>query len=154
MFPHTYSFLDMVIWCQSKYNPLQRTIVDENGDILITISAETTNQMLLIPDNDSLSFLSTITLIDLYHKLTFPQRAQIFEIFFPKYVELPKYNPPYQTSMFPERAKNIISLIYFLLSYQEDQWVDKAILGYLSIFSKENKSPFIVNFWLKLCMSN
>lgn len=110
-------FLDLIIWCQSKYNPLQRTIVAQNGDILITFSTKTINKMLLIPDSDSLSYFSTTALIDLYHKLTFPQRAQIFEIILPEDAKVPKKNPPYQTSMFLERAKYIISIISFLLGY-------------------------------------
>ena len=84
--------------------------------------------------------------MDLYQKLTFPQRAQIFEIFLPEDVELPKKNPPYPASMFPERAKHIISLVSFLLGYQIDQWVYEAILGYLSIFSRQNKLAFMYNY--------
>jgi len=113
--------------------------------------------MLLILENNSLSFFSTTVLIDLYHKLTFPQRAQIFEIFLPEDAELPKKNPPYPTSMFPERSKHIISLVSCLLGYQTDQWVHESILGYLSIFSKENKPASMYNYgnsWLKLCMRN
>lgn len=103
-------------------------------------------EMLLIPESDSLSLFSTATLIKLYRKLTFPQRAQIFEIFLPKDAELPKKNPPYLASMFLERAKHIISLIYCLLGYQSNQWVDEAILGYLSIFSKERKLAFMYSY--------
>ena len=48
--------------------------------------------------------------------------------------------------MFPERAKHIISLVSCLLGYQIDQWVDEYFLGYLSIFSKENKPAFMYNY--------
>lgn len=102
--------------------------------------------MCLILENDSLIFFSTATLIDLYHKLTFPQRAQFFETFLPQDVELPKKNPPYPRFMFPKRAKHIISLISCLLGYQSNQCVDEAILGYLSIFSKQNKPAFMYNY--------
>lgn len=146
MFSQIYYFPNLVMWFQAKYNPLQRIIVTQNGDIMISIIPKIINKMPLIFENDSLSFFSTATLIDLYHKLTFPQRAQIFEIFFPEYVELPKRNPPYPASMFSKRAKHITSLISCLVGYQRDQWVDEVILGYLSIFSKENKPPFIYNY--------
>lgn len=48
--------------------------------------------------------------------------------------------------MFPQRDKHVISLIYLLLGYQIDQWVDEAIIRYLSIFSKENKLAFMYNY--------
>ena len=102
--------------------------------------------MLVIPENDSLRHFSTVVLMDLYHKLTFPQRAQIFEIFLPEDVELPKKNPPLPASMFLERAKQTISLVSFMLGYQKDQWVDEHFLGYLSIFSKEHKPAFMYNY--------
>ena len=51
--------------------------------------------MLLIPHNDSLNHFSQVVLMELYYKLNFPQRAQIFETFLPSVVELPKKNPPY-----------------------------------------------------------
>jgi len=121
-------------------------MVAQNGDILISITPKTINKMLLIPENDSLRFFSTTTIIDIYHKLTFPQRAQNFEIFFPEYAELPKMNPPYSGSMFPERAKHIISLISCLLGYQSYELVDEVILGYLSNFSKENNPTFMYNY--------
>lgn len=118
----------------------------QNGDILVTISLETINQMLLIPENDSLSQFSTPSLMDLYHKLTFPQKPQIFEIFLPKDAQLPKKILPYPASMFLENTKKIISLVSCLLGYQSNQWVDKPILGFISIFYKEHKIVFMFNF--------
>lgn len=102
--------------------------------------------MLLIPENDSLSHFSIVVLVDLYHKLTVPQRAQIFEIFLPEDAKLPKNNPLYLASMFPEITKQIIFLVSCLLGYQTNQWVDESIIGYLSIFSKENKPAFVYNY--------
>lgn len=56
MFPQTYSFPDVVMWCRAKYNPLQRVVVAQNGDILISIPPNIINKMILIPENDSLRF--------------------------------------------------------------------------------------------------
>ena len=92
----------------------------ENGDIPISITPETINQMLLIPQNDSLSHFSAVILMDLYHKLTFLQRAQIFEIFLLEDSQLPKKNPPYPASMFAKKAKQITALVSCLLGYQLD----------------------------------
>jgi len=83
--------------------------VAQNGDILFTITSESINQMLQVPQNGSLSHFSGDSLIELYQKLTFPQRARIFEIFLPENVQLPKKNPPYPASMFPEKTKQIVS---------------------------------------------
>ena len=142
------------MWCQARYNPLLRIVVAQNGDILISITPKTINKMFLIPKSYSLSFFSTSILMDLYHKITFPQRAQIFEIFLPEDAELPKNNSPYSALMFIERAKCIISSVSFLLGYQIDQWVDESILGYLSIFPKERKPAFMYNYgqFLAECM--
>lgn len=146
MFPQVHHFLDFIIWCQAKYNPVQRTIVAHNGDILVTISPKTVNQMLLILENDFLSQFYVPSPMDLYHKLTFPWRDQIFESFLPKDDQLPKKIPPYPTSMFPQKAKQAIFLVSFLLGYQLDQWVDEPIVGFLPIFSKEHKPTFMFNF--------
>jgi len=146
MFPQSHPFPNLVMWCQAKYNPPYRIVVAHDGDILISITPETIKKILMIPENDSLSHFFAIVLMDLYHNLAFPQRARIVEIFLPKDVELPYNNPPYPTSMFPERAKHIISLVSFLLGYQIDQWVDEPILGYLYIFSKGHKPTFMYNY--------
>lgn len=61
--------------------------------------------MMLIPHNDTLNHFSAVVLMDLYHKLTFPQRAKDFEIFLPEDSQLPKNYPPYPASMFPEKDK-------------------------------------------------
>lgn len=102
--------------------------------------------MFLIPQNDSLSLFSQAALMELYHKFTFPQRAQIFETFLPDDVELPKRNPPYPSSMFPEATRHIISLLSCLLVYPDDKIVDEPILGYFSNFSKDHQPAFMYNY--------
>ena len=91
--------------------------------------------MLQIPRIDFSIPFSIESLNDLYQKLSFPQRAQIFEIFLPEDAQLPKKNPPYPSSIFSVRANQIISTLCYLLGYFYDEWVDESILGFLSIFS-------------------
>jgi hypothetical protein len=91
--------------------------------------------MLQIPIIDSGSSFSIEVLKDLYQKLSFPQRAQIFEIFLPEYAQLPKKNPPYPSTIFYVRENQIISTLYYMLGYFSDEWVDEPILGFMSIFS-------------------
>jgi hypothetical protein len=71
--------------------------------------------------------------------MTFPQRAQIFELFLPPSTQFSSTNPPYPSSMFSTKGNQIISSLCTLLGYYSDQWVDEPILGFLSIFSTNEK---------------
>ena len=82
----------------------------------------------------------------LYQKMDFATRARIFEIFLPENAQLPKKNPPYPSSIFPNQARQIISMSSHTLCYHSDQWVDEPILGFLSIFSTDRKPYFFFNF--------
>jgi hypothetical protein len=126
--------------CQVHYLPNQRAIVSFSGETLFTITLEIINQMLQIPRDDSASPFSIKILIELYKKLSFPQRAHIFKIFLPKYAQLPINNPPYPSSIFSVKGNQMISSLCFLLGYYSDEWVDEPILGFLSIFSTEEKA--------------
>ena len=59
---------------------------------------------------------------------------------------LPKKNPPFPSSIFRERSKQIITVISYLLGYYSDQWVDEAIIGFMSIFSTDSKTSIVFNF--------
>ena len=73
--------------------------------------------MLLIPQYDSLTHFSPVALMDLYHKLNFPHRNHILKFFLLEDVKIPKNNPPYSSSIFPEASKHCISLLSYLLGY-------------------------------------
>jgi len=75
--------------------------------------------------------LSVDSLMELYKNLTFPHKAKIFETFLPMNVQFPKKNPPYPSSMFLEMTKQIISIVSYLLGYQNDKWVDKTIIVFI-----------------------
>jgi hypothetical protein len=92
-----------------------------------------------IPHAESLSPFNLEILTELYQKMTFPQRAQIFEIFLPTSIQFPSTNPPYPSSMFSTKGNQIISSLCALLGYHSNQWVDDPILGFLSIFSNDEK---------------
>ena len=59
---------------------------------------------------------------------------------------LPKKNPPFPSSVFPEIFKQIITFISYHIGYYSDQWVDEAIIGFMSIFSTNYKPSIIFNF--------
>ena len=42
--------------------------------------------------------------------------------------------------MFSKKGNQIISSLCYLLGYLSDKWVDEPILGFLSIFSTEDKA--------------
>jgi hypothetical protein len=106
---------------------------------LFTITPERINQVLQIPIADSASPFSIEILTELYHKLSFPQRAQIFECFLPENTKFPKTNPPYHSSIFSVKGNQIISSLCCLLGYYYDEWVDEPIMGFLSILSTKEK---------------
>jgi len=56
-------------------------------------------------------------LIVIYNKLDLPLRTKVFETFMPDNFELPKANPPYPTSIFPKKAKQIIFKVSYILGY-------------------------------------
>ena len=75
----------------------------------------------------------------MYQNLSFPQRAQIFELFLPRDAQFPKKNPPYHSSIFSEDGNQVILTLCCLLGYFSEEWVDEPILGFMSIFSAEEK---------------
>jgi hypothetical protein len=95
--------------------------------------------MMQISRADSASPFNLEILTELYQKMTFPQRAQIFELFLPQSAQLPATNPPYPSSMFSTKGNQVITSLCTLLGYYSDQWVDEPILGFLSIFSTDEK---------------
>jgi hypothetical protein len=84
MFPQTFHFPEFALKCQAHYFPDQRAIISSSSETMFTINPESINQMLQIPRIDSAIPLSIESMNDLYQKLSFPQRAQIFEIFMPE----------------------------------------------------------------------
>ena len=56
--------------------------------------------------------LSIETLTELYLKLDFPNRFQIFQTFLPSSVETPKSNPPYLALIFLERTREIVTIMF------------------------------------------
>ena len=89
MFAQTFHFLEFPLKCQGHYLPSQRAIISSSGETLFTITPESINQMLQIPKID-FSILFSIEILNyLYQKLSFPQRAQIFEIFLPEDAQFP-----------------------------------------------------------------
>jgi hypothetical protein len=139
LFPQIHHFPEFSLKCQAHYIPDQKAIVSSSGDVLFFITPEDIDQMMQITRAESASPFNLEILTELYQKMTFPQRAQIFELFLPTSAPLPSTNPPYPSSMFSTKGNQIISSLCALLGYYSDQWVDEPILGFLSIFSNDEQ---------------
>jgi hypothetical protein len=90
--------------CQAHYIPEQRAIVSSSWEVLFLITPKTIDQMMQISRADSASPFNLEILTELYQKMTFPQRPQIFELFLPQSAQLPATNPPYPSSMFSTKV--------------------------------------------------
>ena len=86
------------------------------------------------------------SLIEAYQKLDFTKRSQTLELFLAVDSPLCKINPPYDSSMFPNRTTQITTILSYLLGYNFDQYVNESILGFLSIFSADSKPTVIYKF--------
>ena len=95
--------------------------------------------MIQVPKAKPCSPLTIEILTEMYQNLSFPQRAQIFELFLPQDAQFLNKNPPYHSSIFSEKGNQIISTLCCFLGYFSDEWVDEPILGFMSIFFAEEK---------------
>jgi hypothetical protein len=139
LFPQVHHFPEFALKCQAHYVPEQKAIVSSLGDVLFFITPEDIDQMMQITRPESVTPFTLEILTKLYHKMTFPQRAQIFELFSPPSSPIPTTNPPYPSSIFSIKGNQIISAVCALLGYFSDQWVDEPIMGFLSIFSNDEQ---------------
>ena len=83
---------------------------------------------------------------ELYQKLDFDNRAKTLELFMATDTPLPKKNPPYPYSTFPNRTQHIVTIISYLIGYYLYQWLDEEIIGFLSILSPHAKPSIMFNF--------
>jgi hypothetical protein len=104
LFPQIHPFPEFSLKCQAHYIPEQRVIVSSFGEILFLVTPESIDQMMQIPQADPVSPFNLEILTELYQKMTFPQRAQIFELFLPPSAQFPSTNPLYPSSMFSTKG--------------------------------------------------
>ena len=90
--------------------------------------------MLQAPTIGPIHPFSHESLIETYQKLDFTKRAQTIELFLAVDSPISKRNPPYDSYIFLDRTKQITTILSYLLGYYYDQYVDEAIIGFLSIF--------------------
>jgi hypothetical protein len=146
LFPQVHHFPEFSLKCQAHYIPDQRAIVSSSGENIFFITPEAIDQMMQISRAESASPFNLEIITELYQKLSFPQRAQIFELFLPQAAHLPTTNPLYPYSLFLVKGNQVISSLCALLGYFLDQWVDEPILGFLSIFSIDEKPTTQFNY--------
>ena len=83
---------------------------------------------------------------EMYQRLDFSKRAKTLELFITEQTPLPRKNPPYSSSSFPDRTRHIVTVLSYLIGYYLDQWLDESIIGFLSILSVESKPSILFNF--------
>jgi hypothetical protein len=93
LFPQVHHFPEFALKCQAHYLPDQRAIVSSSGETLFFITPEAIDQMMQISRVESASPFNLEILTELYQNLSFPQRAQIFELFLPQDAHSPRKIP-------------------------------------------------------------
>jgi hypothetical protein len=104
MFPQVHHFPEFALKCRAHYIPEQRAIISSLGDVLFFITPEDIDSMLQITRPDSVVPFNLEVLTELYQRMTFPQRAQIFELFSPPSSPIPTTSPPYSSSIFSTKG--------------------------------------------------
>ena len=64
----------------------------------------------------------------------------------PSYAEIPKINPPYSSSKFPEGSRHVTSMLSFILGCFTKDHTDESILGFLSTFVPGQPPSVIYNY--------
>lgn len=146
IFPQTFHSPEFARKCKACYIPNQRAIIAPSGEIIFTITIKTIELMMQGSYVENNTPFSIESLIELYQKLYFAKIARFFDLFLHENTQLPRKNPPYPYYIFPDQAKKIISALSYILGYYFDQLVYEPILGFLSIFSTDNKPSIIFNF--------
>jgi hypothetical protein len=75
LFPQVHHFPEFALKCQAHYLLDQRAIVSSLGETLFFITPKAIDQMMQIPRTKSLSPFNLEIIMELYQKLSFPQRA-------------------------------------------------------------------------------
>ena len=96
-------------------------------------------------DPNSVS-LSIEDLTQLYLNLYFSAKFNIFQNFWPTHVNVPKVNPPFDTFDFLEETRQIVSMLSFILGYNNDEFTDASILCFLSTLTLGQPPSIIYNF--------
>ena len=117
IFPPTYNTPDFIRKFHASYFPSQRVITNSNGNFLFTITPQAIDQMILAPTFNNGTPFSHEAIVEIYQKLDLAKRTQTLELFLAQDASFPKKNPPYPSSLFPKRTKNITTIISYHFGY-------------------------------------
>ena len=102
--------------------------------------------MIQAPIIEGASPFSHEILSEMYQRLDFSKRAKSLELLMTEQTPLHSKNPPYSSSVFPDRTRHIVTALSYLLGYYSDEWIDEAIIGLLSILSTRSNPSVLFNF--------
>ncbi len=114
--------------------------------VLFTITSELVNEMLQVQTGPNLTPLSIRVLLDEYNKLNPSILTQIFQTFIVEEQHIPKDAPLYVSAIFSERGKQIVTIISCIMCYTTDEYIDKLILAFMSIFTPEKPPATMYNY--------
>lgn len=60
---------------------------------------------------------------------------------------VPENPPPYPTSIFPDASRQILTMIYSILGYDDDQKVDEVILGLMLALGSSKTVPVMFYYY-------
>jgi len=99
------------------------------------------------PINEVVVPFSHEVLIEMYQKLYLSKGLdKTLDLFIVENTPLLSKNPPYSSSIFPDRTRHIVTVLSYLVGYYLDQWFDEAIIGFQYILSTKSKPSAIFNF--------
>jgi len=70
----------------------------------------------------------------------------MFQTFILEEAHIPTESPPYSTTIFSERARQIVTMLSSILGYTTDEHLDEPILAFLSIFCPGKPPMTVFNF--------
>lgn len=146
IFPKTHSCPELIRKCHSCYNLQKRVVMAPTGHIFFTIDAKSLMQMMQALVIEGTTPFSHEILTEMYQELDFSKRAKTLEIFMIEHTPLPHNNPPYSSSVFPNRTRHIVTILSYLVGYYSDQCLDEVIIAFLSILSTKSKPSILFNF--------
>jgi hypothetical protein len=123
-----------------------RAIVSSSGETLFFITPEAIDQMMQIPTTESASPFNHETIIELYQNNLLIKELRYLNCSSNRMLSSPSQIPRILTPCSQKRETTVISSLCCLLGYFSDEWVDEPILGFLSIFSTQEKTTTQFNY--------
>lgn len=132
--------------CHACYIPRERVIMSLDQKVLFIVTTESINEMLQVQPGPNLTPPSIWDLLDQYTKLSPSRLAQIFQTFIVEKHHILTNAPPYVSTIFSKRGKQIVTMISCILGYTTNEYIYELILAFMSIFAPRNPPATLYNY--------